>query len=626
MQTPHRLLGLALFCFGCQPLTPGSKLQSNGADTAPLGATARQTARGWDTTFRVWAPYAKAVSVAGDFNDWDPTANVLTLGSDGVWAGDVPEAAPGQGYKYQITPTSGSPYLRIDPRSLKVQNSAGNSLIYDPHAYQWQETTFTQPDFNRTVIYELHIGSFNVASGETHGTWQSAGARLDDLAALGVNMIEVMPVGEFPGDVSEGYNPSDIFAPSHVYGSPDDMKAFVDAAHAHGIGVMLDVVYNHWGPSDLPTWCFDGNCLGQGNGGVYFYTNGRQDTPWGNTRPDYGRQEVRDFITDNVRQWTEDYRVDGLRVDGTKYMRTIDGNRANEVTDAWGLMKTMNDTVHGAAPGKLMVAEDFGDQDQADAMTGSAVGFDAQWDGGFVHPLRDQVLNPPSDASRSMAAIQAAVTHQNTGNPWKRVIYTEDHDEDSNGRTRVPAEVDPKDPTSYYARKRSYLGAALTLTAPGIPMLFEGQELLMTSFFDPNGQVDWTLAQSQAPTLQLYKDLVALRLNARGKTKGLTGDNLNFFHVDETGKVVAYHRYGDGGPGDDVVVIVNCSNKTLANYRIGMPRSGAWQVRFNSDAKVYGSDFGDTATYVNAQSGGYDGLGSYADITIGPYTAVIVSQ
>jgi 1,4-alpha-glucan branching enzyme len=409
------------------------------------------------------------------------------------------------------------------------------------------------------------------------------------------------------------------------------MKRFIDAAHAHGIGVIVDVVYNHLGPSDIPHWCFDGNCLGNGNGGAYFYTGSKKSTPWGNTRLDYGRPAVRDYVKDNVLMWLQRYRVDGLRFDGTKYMRTVNGDGSEEINDAWTLFGYMNGAAH-AEPWKIMIAEDFGNQDKADGITrANGGGFNSQWDGAFVHPVRDSVLNPPFDQGRNMFALRDAVLHTFNGDPWQRVIYTESHDEDSNGRTRVVSEVDRGNPGSWYARKRSTLGAIVMLTAPGIPMLFEGQEYGESEFFAPEHHMHWD--KLATPTggglFKLYQDVIRLRRNLANKTRGLEGGLTNFYHIDNTNKVVAYHRYSPngGGAGDDVVVIANFGGKDLpAGYRIGMPRGGDWQVRFNSAASVYGPGFANTDTHVVANGGGQDGLGTSAEVKIGAYSAVILSQ
>ena len=207
-------------------------------------------------------------------------------------------------------------------------------------------------------------------------------------------------------------------------------------------------------------------------------------------------------------------------------------------------------------------------------------------------------------------------------------MFTESHDADGNGRTRVPAEIDPAQPDSWWAKKRSTLGGALVLTAPGIPMLFQGQEFLEQRPFvqDPAG-LDWANAATYAGILALYRDLIRLRRDWFATTRGLRGENCNVFHVNNEAKVIAFHRFDQGGPGDDVVVLANFAGTGYASYQIGLPRPGLWRVRFNSDWSGYDPSFGDWASYDVAASGPpHDGLAWSGQVGVGPYTAVILSQ
>ena len=153
-----------------------------------------------------------------------------------------------------------------------------------------------------------------------------------------------MPPFEFAGDISWGYNPAHMFAIESSYGGPDAFKRFIRDAHAHGIAVIVDVVYNHIGPSDLDLWRFDGWSEGDG-GGIYFYNDERARTPWGMTRPDYGRGEVRTFLRDSALTWLEEFRCDGLRFDATVHIRTIDGPGTPEIAEGWSFMAWVNDEI-----------------------------------------------------------------------------------------------------------------------------------------------------------------------------------------------------------------------------------------------------------------------------------------
>jgi 1,4-alpha-glucan branching enzyme len=476
------------------------------------------------------------------------------------------------------------------------------------------------------VAYELHVGTFFVPSGTAlPGTFATATQKLDHLQSLGINAIELMPVAEFPGDISWGYNGSHPYSVESALGGPDALKAFVDAAHQRGMAVMGDVVFNHIGPNDMDLWQYDGWSTSSTTGGIFFYEDANSSTPWG-PRPNYGRGEVRTYLRDNAMMWLDEFRMDGLRFDGTKFMRLRD-YAGPEIPDGWSLLQWCNDSADAQFPGKLMIAEDLGENAWISKTTGAGgAGFDTQWDGAFAFPVR-AALEASSDSSRDMYAVRDAVNKSFNASMQQRVIYTENHDEVANGRTRVPEAIWPGNAGSYYSRKRSTLGAALVMTAPGIPMIFQGQEFLEDGWFAAEDPLDWTKATTYSKITAMYRDLIALRKNAGGNTKGLTGYFTNVFHVNNGSKLIGFQRWQSGGPGDDVVVLSNFSNTSFPNYRIGLPRAGLWRVRFNSDSTSYSSDFGNFAAYdVTADNYGYDGLPYSGNFRIAPYSTVIFSQ
>ncbi|MBI5154129.1 alpha amylase C-terminal domain-containing protein [Candidatus Poribacteria bacterium] len=574
------------------------------------------------TAFRVWAPNATAASVVGTFNSWSTSANPMTSEAGGNWYADVAGAVIGDQYKYVLT-YGGVQTWKNDARALDVTNSVGNSVIADLYR-NWQ-SSFTAPGFNETIVYEMHVGTLHDTPGGTPGTWQSAIQKLDHIASLNVNMIEVMPVGEFAGDFSWGYNPAHSFAPDSAYGTPLDFKAFVDAAHARGMGVILDVVYNHLGPSDLDLWCYDGPCFA--NGGIYFYADWRKDTPWGATRPDYGRSEVRSFLRDNAMYWLNEYRIDGLRWDSTVNIRTQNNGGGGDIGDGWSLMQWINNEINSSQPWKISIAEDLQNNDWITKTTGAGgAGFDSQWDAQFVHPIRDAVITG-SDSNRDMWSVKSALEHKYNGQASQRVVYTESHDEVANGKSRVPEQIWPGNAASWYSKKRSTLGAALVYTAPGIPMIFQGQEFLEDGWFADTDPLDWNKAITFTGITNLYRDLGRLRRNMNSNTAGLRGDNINVFHVNNSAKVVAFHRWQNGGAGDDVIVVANFSGGGFTSYNIGFPSGGTWYTRFNSDWNGYDSSFGNWNAYnPTANAGAKDGLGYNGNVGIGPYSVIVLSK
>lgn len=576
------------------------------------------------TTFRVWAPNASEVRVAGDFNGWNSVEPRLVSEGNGYWSLDHRNAEPGDEYKYVIW--NGTDTLwRVDPYTQQLTNSVGNAVIFDS-SYPWSSNGFNMPGWNEVIIYQMHIGTFNDSPGGLPGNFNSAIERLDHVNDLGANVVQLLPIAEFAGDFSWGYNPAQPFAVEAIYGGARELKRFIDEAHARDIGVMIDVVHNHYGPSDLGLWQFDGWSIGPW-GGIYFYNDERAVTPWGDTRPDYGRPEVRQYIRDNTMQWIEEFRMDGLRFDSTVNMRTVNNGFGGDLPDGWSLMQWLNDEINRTMPWKLSIAEDMQNNEWLTKPTGAGgAGFDSQWDPMFVHPIREAIINP-DDNSRNMFAVRDAVNHYYNGQMTQRVIYTESHDEVANGRARVPEEIWPGNAGSWYSKKRSTLGGVLVLTSPGIPMMFQGQEILEDGWFDDRDPIDWAKKQTYGGIFQLYQDLVRLRRNWYDNTNGLRGNNVNVYHVNNNDKVIAYHRWDQGGPGDDVIVIINMSNRTFYNYNFGLPRAGVWRVRFNSDWNGYSPDYGNFFTPdVTANSGRKDNLNYNGNIDIAPYTAIILSQ
>ena len=578
-------------------------------------------------TFRVWAPNADQVYVAGTFNNWSQTATPLAAEGQGYWAIEIPGAKAGDEYKFVIV--NGSQELwRIDPYARDVTSSVGNAVICDPD-FDWGTETFQMPSWNELVIYELHIGTFFDRPGGAPGHLDGVIAKLQHLKDLGINAIEIMPAMEFPGGFSWGYNPAHIFAIEEDYGGPHAFKEFVKAAHTLGIAVIFDVVYNHFGPDDLDMWQFDGWSEND-KGGIYFYNDWRCQTPYGHTRPNYSRDEVRQFLRDNALMWLEDYQVDGLRWDATAFIRNVKGNNNDpdhDLPEGWSLMQWINNEINAHQPWKINIAEDLRNNAwiTKDTAEGGA-GFDAQWNAAFVHPIRKAII-AANDHDRDMYAVRDAIGRRHAEDAFQRVIYTESHDEVANGHARVPEEIQPGNAGSWFAKKRSTLGAALVFTTPGIPMIFQGQEFLEDDWFHDQDPIDWSKKQTYHGIFQMYCDLIRLRRNGHDNTRGLRGRHVHVHHVNNNDKVIAFHRWEHGGPGDDVLVVVNMGNQSYDSYHLGFPREGMWHVRFNSDWSGYDAGFGNhISNDALAHWGAKDNMPCNGDVGIGPYSAIILSQ
>jgi len=579
------------------------------------------------TTFRVWAPNAESVAVVGTFNDWSMDANRLDAEQQGYWAVRVEGARIGDEYKFAIR--AGGVLLRMDPYARQVTSSIGNAVIYPRDSVPWLvPDDYRTPPWNEMVIYELHLGTFTDPPGDGPGDFESAIGRLGHLKRLGINVIELMPPMEFAGERSWGYNPAHLFAIESNYGGPTAFKHFVQAAHQAGIAVFMDVVYNHFGPSDLDLWQFDGWAENDG-GGIYFYNDWRAQTPWGHTRPDYSRPEVRGYLRDNALMWLEEFRIDGLRWDATAHIRNVWGGSdpGANLDDGWSLMRWINDEINASQPWKVSIAEDLlGDPAITEPTSNGGAGFDAQWDDRFVHPIRS-MLTLREDQGRDMTSVARAIDHRYGDDAFRRVVYTESHDEVANGSARLPEEIWPGNAGGWHARKRAALGAVLVFTVPGIPMIFQGQELLEDRWFRDDHPIDWERLDTESGVVRMYRDLIGLRRNLGGRSAGLTGQHVRVHHVNQQDKVVGFYRWDKAGPNDDVLVVANFAEQRHESYTIGAPVAGIWDVVFDGDAPVYHESYeGSGASRVDATAGGVDGMAASVTIGLAPYSAIILSR
>ncbi|GAA5481779.1 alpha-amylase family glycosyl hydrolase [Haloferula sargassicola] len=565
--------------------------------------------------FRVWAPNAEQVWVTGDFCDWQEPG--LELGSEegGCWSGWVESAGPGSQYKFRLK-NGERTFLKTDPRAREVDPSSGNGVVYQD-GFDWEGVEYEAPPLNELVIYEMHAGTF-----DEDGTFDGIIGRLDYLVDLGVNAIELMPPTQFPGERSWGYNVSHPFAVEADYGGVDGLKRLVREAHRKGIAVILDVVYNHFGPSELDMWQFDG-WSENGMGGIYFYNDWKSKTPWGDTRPDYGREEVRQYLRDNAMMWIEEFRVDGLRLDAVAFIRTVDVEvpEPEEIPEGWQVMQWINKDMKRHSPRVYSIAEDIGDNRALTTwIDQGGGGFDTQWESAFVFPMKE-MIQCPDDAGRDANKAAEAIGSAPEGDVFRRVVYLESHDMVANGRSRTTSGIDGGDPASEWAQRRALLGAAIVMTSPGVPMVFQGQEFLEDGEFDDGEPLDWEKADRFRGIKAAFRDLVKLRRNLENRTRGLCGQHTEFTHIDAGQKVLAWHRWDAGGPGDSTMVVMNLTAASHEFYQVPFPAPGAWQVRFNADWTGYSeefSDVGETAIEV-----GDDGLGA---LPLPAYGFVILSQ
>jgi 1,4-alpha-glucan branching enzyme len=426
------------------------------------------------------------------------------------------------------------------------------------------------------VIYEMHVGAFYDPRSDDGrpGTFHDAIKRLDHLAALGVNVVDVMPIHEFQGLHSWGYNPCDLFAVEQSYGGPDGLKAFVKACHRAGIAVHLDVVHNHYGPQNLDLLQFDG--AGEpAKGGIYFYSEpGFDRTPWG-PRPRFDSPQVRQFIRDNAILWLREYHVDGFRWDSTINIRAYhDGG--SPIPAGLQMLEEINRGIRAEFPDAISIAEDSVDLG----------GFHGSWEYDF-HRQVMPMLAARDPAERDVSVLAAALSSR-PANMW-RVVYVDNHDEAGkiNGQFRIATDVDPRNPGSDYARRLCGLGALLTFTAPGIPLMLMGNEFQQGGVFHDDRPVDWGRATRHAGMFNLHRDLIRLRRNLDGISDALKGLEIRIPTMDRARYLLVYWRWKEASPQDPMVVALNLSPKGLTAM-VPFPSSGPWKTVLNTEWGRYG--------------------------------------
>ena len=580
---------------------------------APTGATL--VAGG--ATFRIWAPRATSVYVSGDFNNWkqDAASQLQSIGG-GYWAVFVPGLKDRDQYLFYINGIGSQGYKR-DPRARKLTNKPAfpfsNCLLRDPSTFPWHDTGYAAPAFNDLVIYQLHVGVFHSLPTNDHGKFLDIVDQLPYLSSMGINAIQPLPIVEWTSSFSLGYNGTDYFSPENDYGefdpavlqtyfdtanrllrsrglaeyaSPDllqgsdnQLRAMVDLCHAFGIAVLFDLVFNHAGGGfdSNSMWFLDRMPEGNANDSLYFTDQG-----WaGGQVFAYWNNDVKQFLIDNAKFFYEEYRVDGYRFDEVSVMDRNGG---------WQTCQFLTETLRAERPGAILIAEYWPVNGAVvDSVSDDGAGFDATWHDGIRDTVRAALSQSASGASAQvdMSSIARAIESPNLRDRWRAVQCLENHDIVYQGRLpRIAHLADSSNARSWYARSRSRWAMGLLMTAPGIPMLFMGQEILEDKQWDdtpaPDNLIWWAGLESgdknMGDFLRFNQELISLR---RG-LPALRGEGVHAFYVNDGDRVIALQRWIEGS-GQDVVVVASLNESTYYNYQIGFPSPGAWREVFNSD-------------------------------------------
>jgi maltooligosyltrehalose trehalohydrolase len=573
--------------------------------------------------FRVWAPKRRRVEVVLQ----GVASAALEPEGGGYLSGRLATARAGSRYRYRLDGGDAFP----DPASrFQPEGPHGPSEVIDPRAYAWGDSGWRGRPLPGQVIYEMHIGTFT-----PEGTWAAAARRLPDLAAVGVTVVEVMPVADFPGRFGWGYDGVDLFAPTRLYGNPDDMRRFVDAAHRLGLGVILDVVYNHLGP--------DGNYLSQ-YADCYF--SEKHKTEWGEALnfdgPDCGG--MREFIRENAAYWIREFHLDGLRLDATQ---SIFDDSAEHILAELGAATRA--AAHEQGRDVIVVAENEAQHTKIVRSTEQGgYGLDALWNDDYHHSAL-VALTGHNEAyyhdyhgspQELLSAVKWGYLYQGQRYAWQKklrgtpafglppaafVVFLENHDQVSNSGRGLRCHQ-----LTSLGRHRAL--TALTLLAPGTPMLFQGQEFACSRPFlffadhnpelaalvrkgraeflsqfpsvatpeaqallaDPSDpatfercKIDWEERERNREALALHTDLSRLRREEPVFRAQLPG-GVDGAVLGPTAFVLRY--FGD--EGDDRLLLVNLGHdlelEIAPEPLLAPPEGKAWEVLWSSENPRYG--------------------------------------
>ncbi len=534
--------------------------------------------------FKVWAPYAQAVQVLGDFNHWDTNAvsSQMERGDQGVWSADIPEAQAEQKYKFYITGPEWNPgpFYRPDPWARQMEHSAGASIIKDPTSFHWTDTNWSPPLFEEMIIYELHVSTFmGKHDGQSYpGDFHKLLTKLEYLKNLGVNTIELLPVHEYAGDDYLGYAPVAFFPIEHSYGatiqsSYNDFKTLINAAHAVGLAVIADLVFNHFtdrGGDDKWIWDYDGDSK-YGKGGIYCSGHG---TPWG-PAPDWQEPKVREYVKECCRYYLTELHVDGLRFDATQHITDKPGGWDALRAILWNLQQTPD---YGQ---KIFIAEHL----SYETSMVEYGNFDAGWWVEFHHSL-EKALGGRQDSGGS---VEQGINGGDYSAVHKRIVYTLGHDETRNGNQYLISEFGGRN--NWEARAKRRLISALQFFIPGIPMIWQGEEFLQDGHFHDHYDqaVNWQYQTDHwgSQMQKMYQDASAIR-NA---FTALRYGDLFWAHDRDPNGVLAFRRK-DPVNGQTLLVVINVGGTDwLSNHSYGINTGGIkgqWVQVFCSQDAAYG--------------------------------------
>jgi alpha-1,4-glucan:alpha-1,4-glucan 6-glycosyltransferase/4-alpha-glucanotransferase len=554
--------------------------------------------------FAVWAPSARAVSVVGDFNGWDPGAHPMAPKEfSGIWEAFVPEARRGSLYKYHIAPRGNeAPLEKADPFGFRHEVPPATASVVWDLEYDWGDSEWMAARKERNhheapiSVYEVHLGSWRRdpdRPDRLRGYRELASELASYVKELGFTHVEFLPVTEHPFFGSWGYQTTGYFAPTSRYGSPQDFMHLVDHLHQEGIGVILD-----WVPSHFPT---DAHGLARFDGThLYEHADPRQGfhPDWTSLIFNYGRHEVRSFLLSSALFWLDRYHVDGLRVDAVASMLYLDYSReegdwipnrygGRENLEAIAFLRRLNEEVYGNHPDVQTVAEESTAWPMVSRPTYvGGLGFGMKWDMGWMHDTLRFLARDPVHRKYHYDELTFRAIYQFNEN----FMLPLSHDEVVHGKGSL---MDRMPGDGWQKRANLRLLFAYQFLQPGKKLLFMGCELGQRTEWHHDGEVEWEILDDpdHAGIQGLVADLN--RLYREEPTLHRTDFSPEAFRWieahDREQSILAFMREDPSGDGGlPLVAVFNLVPVPRENYRIGVPRGGRWTEVLNTDAQEYG--------------------------------------
>ena len=548
--------------------------------------------------FSVWAPNAKAVSVIGDFNNWDARRSPMRrLGESGIWELFLPAAAEGDKYKFHVTQCDGRVVDKTDPYGVYAEVRPNNaSVLYPLKRYKWKDrrwmTARRKYDFRTAPmnIYEVHLGSWKRAEDDRFLTYTELAEQLIPyVKEMGYTHIEMLPVEEHPFDGSWGYQVTGYYAPTSRYGSPDEFKQFVDACHQNGISVILDWVPAHFPKDDFALARFDGTAL-------YEHQDPRlgEHIQWGTYIFNYGRKEVANFLLANALYWMDIFHIDGLRVDAVASLLRLDFCKeegqwlpnvygGSENLEAIEFLKHMNSVIAEREPGALMIAEDStawpGVTKKVDE---GGLGFSLKWNMGWMNDFLSYIKLDPIYRKYHQNKLTFGMAYHYAEN----FVLVLSHDEVVHTKSSMIGKM-PGDVWQSFANLR--LSYGFMMGHPGKKLLFMGGEFAQYSEWSEARSLDWHLLQyADHQEMQAYvKELNHLYTEEPAFwAEDFDPNGFQWIECDDAeSSIVSFVRRSKE---KELVFLCNFTPVVHRGFSLGVPQEGVYHERLNSDAARFG--------------------------------------